>query len=186
MRHLLILSVLASLALSSCASSPQPLPLEAANRDAGYRLAPGDKLRITVYNETALTGEYSINTAGNVAMPLIGDVPAKGDGVEKLTAAITAKLAGGYVKDPRVSVEVLNYRPYYILGEINKPGEFPYSVNLTVEQAVAAAGGFTYRANRTTAFVRRAEQAAEGRVALRGAPVYVKPGDTIRIGERYF
>lgn len=181
----LALLAIVGLALSGCAATPPPLA-DSGMPTTSYKLAAGDKLRITVYSEPALTGEYAINSTGNVAFPLIGDVPASNGPVEQLAAAITAKLAQGYVKDPRVSVEVLNYRPYYILGEVNKPGEFPYSVNLTIEQAVAAAGGYSYRANKRYAIIRRANEPEEHSVDLRGRPSYVMPGDTIRIGERYF
>ncbi|MDB5701415.1 MAG: polysaccharide export protein [Sphingomonadales bacterium] len=181
----LALLALVMVALSGCAGTPSPLA-DSGMLATSYALSAGDKLRITVYSEPALTGEYAINSAGNVAFPLIGDIPAANGPVEKLADAITAKLARGYVKDPRVSVEVLNYRPYYILGEVNKPGGFPYSVNLTIEQAVAAAGGYSYRANRRYAIVRRANEPEEHSVDLRGRPSYVLPGDTIRISERYF
>lgn len=184
-KSVLVLLALVGVALSGCASAPSRLA-DSGMPATSYGLAAGDKLRITVYSEPALTGEYAINSAGNVAFPLIGDVQAKAESVEQLAAAISAKLAAGYVKDPRVSVEVLNYRPYYILGEVNKPGEFPYSVNLTIEQAVAAAGGYSYRANKRYAIIRRANEPEEHSVDLRGRPSYVMPGDTIRIGERYF
>jgi polysaccharide biosynthesis/export protein len=184
-KSVIALFALLVVALSGCAGAPPPL-IDGGGPATGYGLAAGDKLRITVYSEPALTGEYAINSTGNVAFPLIGDVSAANGSVEKLAAAISAKLAQGYVKDPRVNVEVLNYRPYYILGEVNKPGQFPYSVNLTVEQAVAAAGGYSYRANKRYAIVRRANDAEEHSVDLRGRPSYVMPGDTIRIGERYF
>jgi len=184
MRHVIGIWAIAA-ALAGCASMPPPMPASSAGRSNTYLLAPGDKLRITVYNEEAMTGEYAISAAGNVAIPPIGDVPATGGGVETLAAAIADRLSRGYVKDPRVAVEVLNYRPYYILGEVTRPGEFPYSVNLTVEQAIAAAGGFTYRANKRFAFIRRAGEETEHSVSMRGRPTYVLPGDTIRIGERY-
>lgn len=179
-----VLLGLLGIALSACAGAPRLVA--DGIQTTRYVLAPGDKLRITVYSEAALTGEYAINSAGNVAFPLIGDVLARNSTVEDLAAAITARLSNGYVKDPRVSVEILNYRPYYILGEVNKPGEYPYAVNLTIEQAAAAASGYSYRANKRYAFVRRANEAQEYSVDLRGRPVYVLPGDTIRIGERYF
>lgn len=153
---------------------------------AAYHLAPGDKLRITVFNEVALSGEYSLTPAGNVAFPLIGLIHAEGKSVEDLQDAITTKLAAGYVNDPRVSAEVIVFRPYYILGEVNHPGAFPFAVGLTLDQAVAAAGGFTYRANHHRAYLRRADDANEQVVDLRRGPVRIVPGDTIRIGERYF
>jgi polysaccharide export outer membrane protein len=160
--------------------------MPSARAASGYHLGSGDKLRITVYNEPALTGEYSVTPAGAVAFPLIGTVNVADHTIEQVTTDITHRLDGGYVQDPRVSVEVLNFRPFYILGEVNKPGEYPYSSGLTVEKAVALAGGFTYRANARVVFVRRDNGPGEGSVQLRGTPVSVLPGDTIRIGERYF
>lgn len=174
--------------LSGCASASAP-PISAAEVARGlesYRLGAGDKLRITVYNEPALTGEYNVTPAGGIAFPLVGAVDAANRTIDDVTKDLTARLSAGYVNDPRVSVEVLNYRPFYILGEVNKPGEYPYVSGLTVEQAVALAGGFTYRANEKTATLRRQSANAPAAVSLRGAQVAVLPGDTIRIGERYF
>ena len=170
---------------SGCAKLPPPLAATMPDVE-GYRLGPGDKLRITVYNEPGLTGEFTVTGSGTIAFPLIGGVPAGDRTIEALQDAIRAKLAQGYAKDPRVSVEVLNYRPYYILGEINKPGEYPYSTGLSVEQAVAAAGGFTYRAKTDKVLLRRARPDEEGSVDLSGPAVHVLPGDTIRVVERYF
>ena len=164
-----------------------PLADTAAPADAAhYHLGAGDKLRITVYNEPALTGEYNVTPAGAVAFPLIGSIDAANRTIEEVTGDIARRLDAGYVHDPKVSIEVLNFRPFYILGEVNHPGEYPYSSGLTVEQAVALAGGFTYRANSKTLFVRRDSAATEGSVSLRGSPVSVLPGDTIRVGQRYF
>ena len=171
------------LALMSCASLPPPV---ASAAPSGYHLAPGDKLRISVFSEAALSGEYGLTPAGNVAFPLIGLVRAEGASIEALQEAIRARLADGYLKDPRVSAEVIAYRPYYILGEVTRPGAFPFAVGLTLDQAVAAAGGFTYRANHSRAFVRRADDSEETVVDLRRGPVPLGPGDTVRIGERYF
>ncbi|WP_156679487.1 polysaccharide biosynthesis/export family protein [Sphingomonas profundi] len=174
----------ASVALGGCAATPPPLSAAAATRDA-YALGPGDKLRITVYNEPALTGEYTVTPSSTIAFPLVGDVPVTERTIDTLRQAITTRLADGYVNDPRVSVEVMTFRTYYILGEVNKPGEYPYSVGLTLEQAVATAGGYTYRANKRRIFLRRA-RAEERSVDLRGTAVSVLPGDTVRVGERYF
>ncbi len=176
----LVLAPLASALSADTASRP-------INDDQTYHLGAGDKLRITVYNEPSLTGEYGISAAGNLSFPLIGNVPAKGTTIEDLQATLHNSLSQGeFVKNALVTVEVLNYRPYYILGEVNKPGEYPFSVGLRLEQAVAAAGGYTYRANRGTIFLRRADDAAERRVKLRQQTLHVMPGDTIRVGERYF
>ncbi len=171
-------------AASGTFAAPMPAPPPVAA--TAYRLAPGDRLRITVFGEEALSGEYGLTPAGNVAFPLIGSVAAAGLSVEALQAAIGTRLAAGYLKDPRVSAEVIAYRPYYILGEVGRPGAFPFAIGLTVDQAVAAAGGFTYRANHHRVFVRRADEAKEVAIDLRRGPVAIGPGDTIRIGERYF
>ena len=149
-------------------------------------MGAGDRLRITVFGETTLTGEYQVTDDGSVAFPLVGNIPASQGSLVALRDAIQARLAAGYVKDPRVSVEVLTYRPYYILGEVNKPGQYPFVVGLRLDQAIAAAGGFTYRANSRRVFLRRADDTGERTVELRGRSVTVLPGDTLRIGERYF
>ena len=173
-------------ALAGCAHVPPPIDAsQVAPLNNGYPLAAGDRIRITVFNEPTLTGEYNVTSQGTIAFPLIGTVPADGQTTDQVSAAIRAKLGAGYVNDPRVSTEVLSYRPYYILGEVNKPGEYPFSNGLTVEQAVATAGGFTYRANRGKVFLRRRKM-DERTVTLSSAPTQVLPGDTIRVGERYF
>jgi polysaccharide biosynthesis/export protein len=183
MRHILIpgfallISALVSPSLLSA-------PVESVET-AGYQLGPGDKLRITVYNEPSLTGEYALTSEGNVSIPLIGDVAASQLTLTQLQNAITGKLSA-YVKEPRVSIEQLNYRSYYVLGEVNKPGQYAFATGLRVDQAVAAAGGFTYRANRGTVFVRRGDKEREDRLKIKQRPALVMPGDTIRVGERFF
>ncbi|ABQ70869.1 polysaccharide export protein [Rhizorhabdus wittichii RW1] len=152
----------------------------------GYVLGTGDKLRISVFGEPKLDGEYVVSSTGIVSFPLIGNVPASGQTVEALQESIRSKLAAGYLKDPRVSTEVLNYRPFYILGEINKPGEYPFVNGITVQQAVAMAGGFSYRANTKRVFIKRALETAERPVQIKGKAVLLMPGDTIRVGERFF
>jgi protein involved in polysaccharide export with SLBB domain len=150
-----------------------------------YRLGAGDKVRIIVFGEESLTGEFFVSGAGKISFPLIGEIDALGATVPELQAAIAAKLADGYLKQPRVSAEVLNYRPFYILGEVMKPGEYPYTNGLTVLNAVATAQGFTYRADTHRVFIKRASTAAEQQSPLTPATP-VLPGDTIRIGERLF
>lgn len=167
-------------------AAEQAAPAAMANPGA-YVLGPGDKLRISVFGEPRFDGEYVVTGGGSISFPLIGNVPAHGQTVEALQDAIRTKLAAGYLKDPRVAAEVLNYRPFYILGEINKPGEYPYSVGLTVQQAVAMAGGFSYRANTRRVFIKRALDTMEKPVQIKGVqPVAIGPGDTLRIGERFF
>jgi polysaccharide biosynthesis/export protein len=158
---------------------------QAATSADGYILGPNDRIRLKVYGESDITGEYEIGSTGNVSIPLAGHIRAAGATTRQLEKAIAAALAKGIVRDPRVNVEIAQYRPYYILGEVKKSGEYPYRLGLTVMDAVASAGGFTYRANENKVFLRRAGAGAEETHAL-DAPVPVYPGDNIRIPERYF
>ena len=120
-----------------------------------------------------------------MAIPLVGQIPAKGLTTVELGHAVEAALRDGFLKNPDVSVEVLDYRPFYILGEVNKPGEYPYTNGLTVLNAVATANGFTYRANTHHVFIKRATDPTEHDVELNASTI-VLPGDTIRVKERYF
>jgi protein involved in polysaccharide export with SLBB domain len=150
-----------------------------------YRLGAADKVKITVFNEPTLSGEFLVNADGSIAVPLIGNVPALGRSAIDLQAAIEQKFADGYLRDPHVAVEVLTYRPFYIYGEVTKPGEYPYSAGLSVQKAVALAQGYTYRADRRRVYLKRATDPSEKEIRL-GGDVEIQPGDTIRIGERYF
>ena len=152
---------------------------------AEYRLGPADKVRINVFNEDALTGEFLVGGNGKISMPLIGEVQAAGLTVSMLQEEIAVALRQGYINEPRVSAEILTYRPFYILGEVNKPGEYPFTNNLTALNAVATAQGFTYRANTKMVYIKRAGDNGEQAYPLTTA-TQVAPGDTIRIGERYF
>lgn len=183
--------VLAPLLVAGCASGPQAQPPEsiaaqpASSTD--YTLGPGDKVRITVYGEEKLTGEYSITSTGLIAFPLIGNIEAGDRTLHDIESTITTRLRGGYLKDPRVAIEVLNYRPFYILGEVNKPGEYPYTNGLTLQQAVATAGGYTYRANTHKIGIKRPNESTEHLIRISNSqPLQVRPGDTIRITERFF
>ena len=175
-----------ALLLFACAApararTPAP-PVSAAE---GYRLGAGDKVRVTTFGEPSLTGEFEVSATGGVAFPLIGEVKALGLTPSQLESALSASLRDGYLKDPKVSVQVLTYRPFYILGEVQKPGEYPYSAGLTVMNAVATANGFTYRANTRRVRIRHLGDGAESDEPLTVATP-VAPGDTIRIRERYF
>jgi polysaccharide export outer membrane protein len=150
-----------------------------------YHLGAGDKLRIVVFGEDSLSGEFFVSGGGKVSLPLIGDVDATGLTIPQLQKAIEQKLADGYLKQPQVSAEVENYRPFYILGEVMKPGEYPYTNGLTVLNAVATAEGFTYRADTRKVYIKRATSLGETQMPLTTATP-VLPGDTIRIGERFF
>jgi polysaccharide export outer membrane protein len=150
-----------------------------------YRLGPGDRLRIAVFGETDLTGEFVVNSLGEISYPLIGSVAAQGKTIPEFSESLAARLRDGFVRNPLITVEVLNYRPYYILGEVSTPGTYPYIGGLTVVNAVATAGGFTYRANTRQVFIRHAGDDNEAPVVLT-SDTLVQPGDTIRIPERRF
>ena len=150
-----------------------------------YRLGSGDQIRVIVFGEEDLSGEFFVDGAGSVSLPLVGEVNATGMTVQEFRTELEARLADGYLTDPRVSAEVLNYRPFYILGEVSESGEYPYTDGLTVMNAVARAGGFTYRANTRAVFIQRADASEEVEVTLTPT-LRVMPGDTIRIAERFF
>ena len=150
-----------------------------------YALRPNDQVRVQVYNEPDITGDYQVDSAGYLSIPLAGRVKAAGLTASQLEHSITSRLKGGILNDPRVTIQVSTYAPIYIHGEVKKSGEFPFRPGLTVMDAVAAAGGFTYRADDSRAYVRRSGTSAEFVFPL-DARVLVFPGDNIRIPERYF
>ena len=170
---------------AGAAAEEKPAVSQAERTVGDYRLGVADKIRMIVFNEPTLTGEYIVSASGSVALPLIGDVPASGRSTADLQADIERRFKTGYLRDPHVSIEVLSFRPYYILGEVIKAGEYPFSTGLTVLNAVATAQGFTYRANTHYVFIRSPGQARETRYPLTSVTP-VQPGDTIRVGERFF
>ncbi len=168
--------------------SQKPFPVEppaAQDINQAYMLRPGETLRIITYGEDVLTGEFDIGADGTLSFPLIGTVKAAGETPAGLADAITGALANGFLTAPRVTVEVKTFRPVYVLGEVNKPGEYPYTADLTALAAIAKANGFTYRAQQRRIFIKRAGQPEEMLTELSSnTPVY--PGDIIRVTERYF
>jgi polysaccharide biosynthesis/export protein len=166
-------------------ASAQAQALPSASLADSYVLGPNDRVRLKVYGEPDIAGEYEIDSTGQVSVPLAGHIKAAGLTTKQLERAIASALSKGIVRDPRVNVEIALYRPYYILGEVKKSGEYPYRLGLTVMDAVASAGGFTYRANENKVYLRRSGAGAEEIYAL-DAPILVFPGDNIRIPERYF
>jgi len=173
-------------AQAQVAEAPAAVPL-AATASVGYeyKLGSGDKIRLIIFGEPDLSGEFTISGDGVVALPLIREVKATGLTASQLQMNVENAFKEGYLKDPRVSIEVLSFRPFYILGEVNKPGEYPYSNGITVVNAVALASGYTYRANQKKVFLRHAGATSEEEVPLTSTTM-VAPGDTIRIAERYF
>jgi polysaccharide export outer membrane protein len=151
----------------------------------GYTLDAGDKLRVVVFGQDGLTNSYSVDAGGNITMPLIGAVSARGLSTAELSAAIGARLKQGFIREPHVAVEIEAYRPFFILGEVTFPGQYPFVANMTVETAVAIAGGFTPRAYHSDVVLSRT---VGGRTVRATVPVTtpVRPGDTITINERWF
>lgn len=150
-----------------------------------YKLGVGDKVRVVVYGEQDLSGTFEVGPQGKIAMPLVGDMPAQGLTPSDVRASVTNRLAGGYLRNPRVTVEVVGYRPYYVHGEVRGGGEFAFKNGIRIRDAIAVAGGYTYRANQTYVLLTRDGIAEELRIAL-PSDIIVMPGDNIRVGERFF
>jgi polysaccharide export outer membrane protein len=153
--------------------------------DAGYKLDAGDKLRVVVYGQEGLTNTYAIDAGGSITMPLIGAVPARGRNPASLAAEISAKLRNGYIREPSVAVEIESYRPFFILGEVAAPGQYPYVPNMTVESAVAIAGGFSPRARRDAVTLTHTDGFGAARYVV-PLGTALGPGDTVQVGERWF
>jgi polysaccharide export outer membrane protein len=159
----------------SYAPPPQP----------AYTLDSGDRLRVVVFGQEGLTNSYVLDASGQIDMPLIGPVPARGLTTDQLSGRIADMLRQGYVREPHVAVEVEAYRPFFILGEVAAPGQYPYTPNMTVETAVAIAGGFGPRGLRENVIISRNFNGQQFRFqAPISAPI--RPGDTVRIQERWF
>src|SRR5882672_11872739 len=146
-------SNLDTIAYGQSYAGPAPMPVAfaepaSAQYDAAYHLDAGDRLRVVVFGQEGLTNTYAIDAGGSITLPLIGSVPARGRTPAGLAADITAKLRKGYIREPSVAVEIEACRPFFILGEVAAPGQYPYVPNMSVESAVAIAGGFSPRARR--------------------------------------
>jgi len=150
-----------------------------------YALDTGDKLRIVVFGQDALSNTYIVNAEGQVSLPLVGNVNARGMTTEHLAGAIAGRLRQSYIRDPSVAVEVEVYRPFFVFGEVTYPGQYPFVPNMTIENAIAIAGGFTPRATKDKVTITRKQQGVSSRIAL---PLRypLRPGDTIEVGERWF
>jgi polysaccharide export outer membrane protein len=156
-----------------------------ARYDSAYRLDAGDKLRVVIYGQEGLTNTYAIDAGGSITMPLIGAVPARGRTPSALAAEIGARLRNGYIRDPSVAVEIDSYRPFFILGEVAAPGQYPYVPNMSVESAVAIAGGFTPRAQRDRVTLTHTDGTGPSRVVV-PLGTALGAGDTVQVGERWF
>ena len=168
-------------------SAPPPATPPAGNGEAAtssYQLGSGDRVRVTVFRHPDLSGEFALDGAGNFAMPLVGEIQAYGLTTRALEARIEQKLEDGLLVEPQVAVEVLTYRPFYILGEVNRPGSYPYVSGMTVLKAVALAGGFSYRAKENSFLLQRGGSNS-GSLEVSG-DAGLLPGDIITVQERWF
>ncbi|MXN67307.1 polysaccharide export protein [Stappia sp. GBMRC 2046] len=181
----LILIAGLALALVACSGYRQPPTAFHEVLTQPYRLDSSDGLRIIVFGQEDLSNTYTVDQAGYIAMPLIGDVPARGMTVKELANDIEKRLRSGYLRDPDVSVEVENYRPIFVMGEVSNSGQYPYVAGMTVQNAVATAGGFSARGEQGTVDITRQinGEIISGRVPITDP---IRPGDTIYVRERFF
>ena len=154
-------------------------------KDPIYTLGAGDKLRVTVFEEKDLSGEFEVTGEGDISLPLIGSISAAGKNIRRLERDVEKKLLDGFLKNPRVSIDVMNYRPFYILGEVNEPGSYSYVNGMTILNAVALGGGFTYRANQKKITIIRGNDSTQTPQTINPTEV-VLPGDVVRVEERFF
>ena len=161
------------------------VPIADAEEDKEYRLGSGDRVNVIVYGHKDLSGEFEVDSAGRLSLPLIQVVRAEGLTEQELEEAITRKLKPDYLLNPRVSVDILTYRPFYILGEVKNPGSYPYSSGMTVVNAVALGGGFTYRADKDDVIIIRASDPERKKIPAKH-DTKVFPGDIIEVTERFF
>ena len=153
--------------------------------EKSYRLGPGDRLRVIVFGEEDLSGEFEVDSVGVVSLPLIKPINTSNMTLSELRSQIATQLKAGYLVEPRVSVEILNYRPFYITGEVGRPGEYPYVAGMNVLKAIAMAGGYTYRANTRRVLLTRADTNREEEERPT-QELLILPGDYIRVPERFF
>ena len=185
----------AMFALAACDSDTTPIvPMAAAGgvssepgtgRDSN-KLGPNDRLRITVFGQPTLTGEYTLDGNGVLAFPLIGNVPANGSTTTELQQKIAAKLQPEYLVNPNVSAEIVNRRPFYVIGEVLKPGNYPYVSDITAVNAIAMAGGFTRRARKNDFYIRRLDKHGKMVRIEANSGTVLQAGDTLEVRERLF
>lgn len=187
-RLLLSLAVMAAIAAAVTGANNHALAdeqAEVAMRPPEYRTGSGDKLRITVFGHDDLSGEFQVDGSGNISLPLIGNVAVGDRSMDDIEQAIVSKLQPDYLKNPRVNVEVVNYRPFYILGEVNNPGSYPYVNGMTVVNAIALSGGYTYRAREGKVTITRGDDPERNKQPAT-LDTLVLPGDIIEVPERFF
>ncbi|SDP59407.1 polysaccharide export outer membrane protein [Phyllobacterium sp. YR620] len=174
-----------SMTLGGCASYRPAPPAFNAAINKPYVLDAGDRIRLTVFDQEGITNTYSVDQAGHISVPLVGSVPARGKTIQQIEAAVAAKLRKGFLRDPDVAVEIDRYRPVFIMGEVGAAGQYSYLPGMTAQKAIAAAGGFTPRANQADVDITRQinGESLTGRVII---SEQVLPGDTLYVRERFF
>ena len=178
----------AMLALAACDSDSTPIvPMAAAGSPGdSNKLGPNDRVRITVFGQPTLTGEYTLDGNGVLAFPLIGNVPADGSTTIQLQQAIAAKLEPDFLVNPNVSAEIVTRRPFYVIGEVQKPGNYPYVTDMTAVNAIAMAGGFTRRAKKNDFYIRRLDKDGKMVRIEANSGTVLQAGDTLEVRERLF
>ncbi len=173
----------ASIVLAGCA--PRQNGYADFQADVPYTLASGDRLRVIVFGQDGLSNTYAVNSTGNISMPLIGTVRAQGLTPAALERSVQDKLRNGFIREPKVSIEVDAFRPFFVLGEVTTAGQYPYIAGMTAETAIAVAGGFSPRANKDEVDLTRV---VDGHPVTASVPVAqpIKPGDTVFVRERFF
>lgn len=178
-------ALLAVSLLAGCSSyRPTPAAFHEV-LDQPYRLGAGDRVRVTVFEQEGLTNSYSVDQSGYISFPLVGAIPARGHTAQQMEKEIADKLRQGYLRDPDVSVEIDRYRPIFVMGEVGAAGQYSYVPGLTVQKAIAIAGGFTPRANQESVDITRDinGKVITGRVVTSDP---LLPGDTVYVRERLF
>lgn len=183
MRFALLATLILVLPLAACAT-PRPATY-LVDTHGPYTLDTGDTVRVTVYGDATLSTTYRVNDAGAISFPLVGPVPVRHSTTAGAAQRLAGALANGYMRNPNVAVEVAEYRPFFIQGEVTNSGQFPFSYGMSVRAAISTAGGFTDTANRSgvTLYRRQGTEMVRGFVGL---DYPIQPGDTIVVGERWF
>lgn len=183
--HAATFVVVFALFASGCATGGAAQSEPAALQVSQYQLGAGDQVTVTVFGRTELSGAFPVSSSGYVDYPLIGQVEVGGKTTDQVSAAIAERLRDGYVREPAVNVAITTYRPFFILGEVANAGSYPYTPNLTVRGAIATAGGYSYRANTRRVYIQHPGEARETAYVLTGT-LPIRPGDVVRIPERFF
>jgi polysaccharide biosynthesis/export protein len=169
----------------AASAADETVVVQGQRTDSDYRLGAGDKVRVTVYNEDDLSGEFQVDGAGYVRLPLVGQIKAVGRTAHQLEGDVAIAMEDGYLKSPRVNVEVTTYRPFYIIGQVNRPGQYAYVSNMSALDAIGIAGGFTDHAIESTIHIRHEGEAAEHDVAA-DETIKIRPGDVVTVDQTLF